>query len=115
MVHPTCALARLPNPPPAGGHPPPTTEAKRDLLAERVNTELNAAAEAGHALTCLRKLLVHTRGLSPAERSFSHYEVESLITVVVGEFERRLQATQAIADVLAPSLHENAQSPRPAT
>ncbi|SEB01742.1 hypothetical protein [Variovorax sp. YR216] len=105
MAYPTCAHARLPNPSPAGARPPPTTETERDLLAEQVNAELNAASEAGRALTCLRKLLVHTRGLSRDERGFSHREVESLITVVVGEFERRLQATEATARLLAPSLY----------
>ena len=104
MAHPTCALARLPDPPPAGDCPRPTTEAERDLVIERVNAELGAATEAGHALTCLRKLLVHTRGLSRDERSFTHYEVECLITVVTDEFERRLQVTQATADLLAPSM-----------
>ncbi|WP_431275073.1 hypothetical protein ACQ858_01320 [Variovorax ureilyticus] len=97
--------ARAPPPPsPAGDRPRPTTEAERDLLVDRANAELGAATEAGTALTCLRKLLVHTRGLSRDERSFSHHEVECLITVVVDEFERRLQVTQATADLLGPSM-----------
>ena len=104
MAHPTCALARLPNPPPVGDYPRPTTEAERDQLVDRANAELGTATEAGRALTCLRKLLVHTRGLSRDERSFSHREVECLITVVTGEFERRLQVTQATADQLGPSM-----------
>src|SRR5262245_46114920 len=79
MAHPTCAHARLPSPPPAGDHSPRSTDAERDVVAERVKAELHAANEAGLALTCLRKLIVHTQGLSRDERSFSHYEVECLM------------------------------------
>jgi len=55
----------------------------------------------------LRRLLVLTRYLSRDERSFSHHEVESLITVVTSEFERRLHATEATARLLAPSLYDD--------
>jgi len=114
MAHPTCALARLPNPPPAGDRPPPTSPAERDLLADRVKAELHAASEAASALTCVRKLLIHTHGLSRDERSFTHYEVECLITLVSDEFERRLQVTEATAGLLGPPLYA-CRSSRPTT
>ncbi len=95
MVHPTCAPARPPNALPAGENPlrKPEDE-RRPSLALQASAQINAAREAYHAITCVCDLLEAQRARM-REGDVTRVQVEALVAVVNGEFERRAQLAYA--------------------
>jgi hypothetical protein len=79
MEHPTCALARPPDP----------------ALTVQIASETHALWEAGMAGSCLRRLAA----LAQKHRNDEHFvtltELRALAAVVNAEFKRRLRAYRA--------------------
>ncbi len=90
MVHPTCAPARLPNPPP----PPHRSKGGPAALAMQAAAEVSALKQAYHAVACVRKLL-QRQGMRGSDGPISRFEAEALVALVSAEFERRMRAAEA--------------------
>ena len=96
MVHPTCALARLPNAPPAHEHSKTPLSAPI-VLPSTLAADLSALREAYRAIACVHNLLLHVRSPHTPERDALRSDVEALVALINTEFERRVQAAKASA------------------
>jgi hypothetical protein len=102
MVHPSCALARHPNVPPADD---PSDKAGSNLATLTIQAvgEINALKEAYRAAGCIHSLVVSARAARDDDLSATPTDLRALIRLVNAEFERRLQLAKAtIASLQSP-------------
>jgi hypothetical protein len=103
MVHPTCALARRPDVPPAEDNPSDQAQSSLATLTKQAAGEINALKEAYRAAGCIHSLVVSARAAREDDFFTTATDLRALITLVNAEFERRLQLVKAtIASMQSP-------------
>ncbi len=101
MVHPTCAHARLPDPPPGGESPLHPTGADLVVLSTQATDEIGALREAYRAIACIRDMLDQLQGSPGNEGRVCPVEVKALMAFVNTEFKRRLKSAKATLALFA--------------
>jgi hypothetical protein len=103
MVHPTCALARHPDVPPADDNASDKTQSSLATLTKQAVGEINALKEAYRAAGCIHGLVVSARAARDDDFFTTPTDLRALITLVNAEFERRLQLVKAtLASMQSP-------------